>query len=52
VSEGPVGRLSGEFGIGREPKTETRHRGDFEIRNITDGVTKKYKMALRRDYND
>jgi hypothetical protein len=52
VSEAPINLLSGTFGIGRVKGKETRHRGDFEIRNLTDGVTKKYKMALRRDYND
>lgn len=52
VSEAAIGDLSSEFGIGREKGKEIRHRGDFEIRNLTDGVTKKYKMALRRDYND
>lgn len=52
VSEASIGDLSSEFGIGREKGKEIRHRGDFEIRNLTDGVTKKYKMALRRDYND
>lgn len=52
VSEAAIGDLSNEFGIGRNKGEERRHQGDFEIRNLTDGVTKKYKMALRRDYND
>lgn len=52
VSEQRLEELSSPYGIGRRPDAETRHQGDFEIRNLTDGVTKKYKMALRRDYND
>lgn len=52
VSEGPVGNLSGEFGIGRQDNAETRHRGDFIVKNITTGEESRYKMALRRDYND
>lgn len=52
VSEQRIGELSSPYGIGRRPEAETRHQGDFEVRNLTDGVTKKYKMALRRDYND
>jgi len=52
VSENAIESLSSEFGIGFNGGEERRHRGDFEIRNLTDGVTKKYKMALRRDYND
>jgi len=52
VSENTIESLSNRFGIGFNGGEERRHRGDFEIRNLTDGVTKKYKMALRRDYND
>ena len=52
VSEAPIESLSSEFGIGRERGKEIRHRGDFEIRNLTDDSKKVYQMALRRDYND
>lgn len=52
VSEAALESLSSEFGIGRKPGEEIRHRGDFEIRNLTDDSKKLYQMALRRDYND
>jgi len=52
VSEQRLEELSSPYGIGRQPNAETRHRGDFIVRNITTGEESRYKMALRRDYND
>lgn len=43
--------FSNPYGIGRKGGKVTRHQGDFEVRNLTDNVVKKFKMAIRRDYS-
>jgi len=43
--------FSSPYGIGRKGGKVTRHQGDFEVRNLTDNVVKKFKMAIRRDYS-
>jgi len=51
VTPGDVEKYSDPYGIGFKGGKVTRHQGDFEVRNITDNVVKKFKMAIRRDYS-
>ena len=50
VTPGDVEKYSDPYGIGFKGGKVTRHQGDFEVRNLTDNVVKKFKMAIRRDY--
>ena len=51
VTPGDVEKYSDPYGIGFKGGKVTRHQGDFEVRNITDNLVKKFKMAIRRDYS-